>query len=136
MSKTYSTAKGPTQRQLRVGEMLRHEISVILTRGDLRDPVLDGVPMTISEVRPSPDMRSAEVFCLPLGGQNTDDVISALNKCAGHVRGQLGRQITMKFTPKLRFRRDHSFDEAAHIDGLLSSKPVKRDLSAGEEDES
>src|ERR1700761_3567009 len=122
--------KGPSQRQLRVGEMLRHAISQILVRGDIRDPDLEGVSVTITQVKPSPDMRHATVFCEPLGGQNADRIITALNRHKAFIRGQMGHMIEMKFTPELRFVEDHSFAEAQKIETLLKSDRVARDLAA------
>ncbi len=112
--------KGPSQRQLRAGELLRHTLAEIFQREDFRDPDLRDVSITISEVRPSPDLRSATVFCLPLGGQAQESVVKALNRVAGEVQFSLGRKIELKFTPQLRFRLDNSFDEASHIDALLA----------------
>jgi len=129
---------GPTQRQLRVGEALRHALADVLRRGDIRDPDLAGVSVTITQVKPSPDMRYATVFCEPLGGQNVKPVIAALNKHKGYLRGEMGRQITMKFTPELRFVEDESFAEAQKIETILKSTRVQQDLAApdegGEED--
>jgi ribosome-binding factor A len=120
---------GPTQRQLRVGEMLRHALAEVLRRGDIRDPDLAGISVTITQVKPSPDMRHATVFCEPLGGKNAKPVIAALNKHKGFLRGELGHMITMKFTPDLRFVEDESFAEAQKIETILKSSRVQRDLS-------
>jgi ribosome-binding factor A len=125
---------GPTQRQLRVGELLRHAISDILTRGDVRDPDLLGVSVTVTQVKPSPDMRHATVFVEPLGGQNAGKVVDALNRARSFIRGQMGHMIDLKFTPDLRFMEDTSFAEAQKIEDLLKSSRVQRDLAA-EEDE-
>jgi len=121
---------GPTQRQLRVGEMLRHALSEVLRRDDIRDPDLTGVSVTITQVKPSPDMRHATVFCEPLGGKNAKEVVAALNRHKGFLRGEMGRLITMKFTPDLRFVEDESFAEAQKIETLLKSSRVQRDLLA------
>jgi ribosome-binding factor A len=120
--------KGPSQRQLRVGEMLRHSLSTILSRDDIRDPDLEGVSVTITQVKPSGDMRHATVFCEPLGGQNAGRIITALNRHKAYIRGQMGHTIEMKFTPELRFVEDHSFAEAQKIETLLKSDRVQRDL--------
>ena len=125
-----SRDKGPSQRQLRVGEMLRHALSQILMRGDIRDPDLEGVSVTITQVKPSGDMRHANVFCEPLGGQNADRIIAALNRHKAFIRGQMGHLIEMKFTPELRFVEDHSFAEAQKIENLLKSERVARDLAS------
>jgi len=124
-----SANKGPSQRQLRVGEMLRHALSDVLRRGELRDPDLAGVSVTITQVKPSPDMRYATIFCEPLGGKNAKTVIAALNRHKGFLRGETGRLIALKFTPELRFLEDESFAEAQKIETLLKSSRVARDLS-------
>jgi ribosome-binding factor A len=121
--------KGPSQRQLRVGELLRHALSDILRRGEMRDPDLVGVSVTITQVIPSPDMRHALVFCEPLGGKNAGPVIKGLNRCKGYLRGEMGRMIALKFTPELRFVEDTSFAEAEKIETLLKSPRVRTDLS-------
>lgn len=121
--------KGPSQRQLRVGEILRHALAEILARGDVRDPDLDGVSITITQVKPSPDMRHATVFCEPLGGKNVGSVLAALNRHRGFIRGLMGKLIALRFTPELRFAEDTSFAEAEKIETLLKSERVVRDLS-------
>jgi ribosome-binding factor A len=134
MSRQPKDRGGPTQRQLRVGEMLRHALADVLRRGEIRDPDLAGVSVTITQIKPSPDMRHATVFCEPLGGQNAKTVIAALNKHKGFLRGELGRLITMKFTPDLRFVEDESFAEAQKIETILKSSRVQQDLAAPDED--
>src|ERR1700760_2500952 len=124
---------GPSQRQLRVGEALRHALAEILRRNEIRDPELDGVSVTITQVKPSPDMRYATVYCEPLGGQNAGAIIAALNRHKGFLRGEMGRMITTKFTPDLRFVEDQSFAEAEKIENLLKSPQVARDLAASDE---
>jgi ribosome-binding factor A len=123
-----SQTKGPSQRQLRVGEVLRHSLSDILRQTEIRDPDLTGVSVTVTEVKPSPDMRHATVFVEPLGGRNAAVVIAALNRHRGFLRGELGRTITLKFTPELRFVEDTSFAEAERIAKILHSERVARDL--------
>lgn len=138
MPRHHSASKanaGPSQRQLRVGEMLRHALSEILSRGDVRDPDLDGVSVTVTQVKPSPDMRHATVFCEPLGGKNVAPVVAALNRHRGFIRGLMGKMIALKFTPDLRFAEDTSFAEAEKIETLLKSERVVRDLRASEEDD-
>jgi ribosome-binding factor A len=125
-----SRDKGPSQRQLRVGEMLRHALSQVLIRGDIRDPDLEGVSVTITQVKPSGDMRHATVFCEPLGGKNADKIIKALNRHKAFIRGEMGHMIELKFTPDLRFVEDDSFAEAEKIENLLKSERVRRDLAA------
>jgi ribosome-binding factor A len=126
---------GPSQRQLRVGEMLRHALAEILNRNEIRDPDLDGISVTITQIKPSPDMRYATVYCEPLGGENAKQIIAALNRHKGFLRGEMGHRITMKFTPDLRFVEDESFAEAQKIETILKSPEVQRDLSASDEDE-
>lgn len=126
---------GPSQRQLRVGEMLRHALAEILSRSDIRDPELEGVSVTITQVKPSPDMRYATVYCAPLGGGNAGPVIAALNRHKGFLRGQMGHMISTKFTPDLRFVEDQSFAEAEKIENLLKSPEVQRDLAHSDESE-
>ncbi len=133
---TRSANAGPSQRQLRVGEMLRHALADVLRRGDLRDPDLAGVSVTITQVKPSGDMRHATVFCEPLGGKNAKAIVAALNRNKGYLRGEMGHLITMKFTPELRFLEDKSFAEAQKIETLLKSPVVQRDLSAPDSDDS
>jgi len=125
-----SAKAGPSQRQLRVGELLRHALSDILRHGDVRDPDLAGVSVTVTQVVPSPDMRYATVFCEPLGGKNAGPVIAALNRHKGFLRGEMGRMIALKFTPDLRFVEDESFAEAEKIEGILKSPRVRMDLGA------
>jgi len=110
--------------------MLRHALSEILRRGEIRDPDLTGVSVTVTQVKPSPDMRHATVFVEPLGGKNARAVVSALNKHKGFLRGEMGHMIALKFTPDLRFVEDTSFAEAEKIEGILKSERVKRDLTS------
>src|SRR5882757_10933086 len=120
---------GPSQRQLRVGEALRHALAEVLSRNEIRDPDLDGVSVTITQIKPSPDMRYATVYCEPLGGENAKVIIAALNRHKGFLRGEMGHLITMKFTPDLRFVEDASFAEAQKIEDILKSSRVQQDLS-------
>ena len=126
---------GPSQRQLRVGEMLRHALSEVLARADVRDPDLEGVSVTVTQVKPSGDMRHATVFVEPLGGKNAPQVIAALNRCARYLRGEMGHMITLKFTPDLRFVEDNSFAEAQKIEDILRSSRVQADLNRDENEE-
>ncbi len=121
----------PTQRQLRAGELVRHALTDVLAREDFRDPELQNIMVTVGEVRCSPDLRHANVFVTPLG-DDTDagrqKLADALTRAAPFLRGRLGRQIEMRFTPQLHFIADKSYDEATHIDRLLADPRVKRDL--------
>ncbi len=109
--------------------MLRHALFDVLSRGEIRDPDLEGISVTITQVKPSPDMRHATVFCEPLGGQKAKEVLSALNRHKGFIRGLMGKLIALKFTPELRFVEDTSFSEAEKIETLLKSARVARDLT-------
>lgn len=128
MPKRRISTKGPSQRQLRAGELIRHALVEILQREPLREPALEGVSVTVSEVRCSPDLKQATVFASPLGGAGDHEVVAALNKVAPYLRGLLGKKIDMKFTPALKFRRDEAFAEAQKIDALLARPDVARDL--------
>ena len=124
MNKRHSSSGpvGPSQRQLRAGELVRHARVDILAREEFRDPALQGVSVTIGEVRTSPDLKHAVVFCSPLvGSSDAKAVADALNRASSFLRGKLGRQIDMKFTPQLRFLADQSYDEATAMDKLLDS---------------
>ncbi len=129
MSKRFTSSKGPSQRQLRAGELLRHALVEIFQREAFREPALVGVSVTVSEVRVSPDLKNASVYASPLGGKNQDDFIKALNHAAPHIRGLLGKKIDLKYTPALKFMSDETFAEAQKIDALLSRPDVARDLS-------
>ena len=124
MNKRHSSSGpvGPSQRQLRAGELVRHALVDILAREEFRDPALQGVSVTIGEVRTSPDLKHAVVFCSPLvGNSDAKAVADALNRASSFLRGKLGRQIDMKFTPQLRFLADQIYDEATAMDKLLDS---------------
>ncbi|MEQ8936863.1 MAG: 30S ribosome-binding factor RbfA [Amphiplicatus sp.] len=135
MANRFSSAKGPSQRQLRAGELIRHALVEIFQREDLRDPALAGVSVTVSEVRPSPDLKQATAFVTPLGGGHEPEVVAALNKSAPFLRGLLGKRIDLKFTPALKFVADASFSEARRIDELLASPEVARDLARDGKDD-
>ena len=111
--------------------MLRHALSQILLRGEIRDPDLEGVSVTVTQVKPSADMRYATVFVEPLGGRNAKEIVGALNRNKSFLRGEMGRTITLRFTPELRFVEDTSFAEAERIENLLKSERVQRDLKTG-----
>jgi ribosome-binding factor A len=133
--KTSNEPKMPSQRQLRAGELLRHALVDILARRELRDPDVADVMISVCEVRPSPDLRSAKVYVAPLGPGNATDLAKGLNRCRSFLRGRLGREIDLKFTPELNFHADNSFDTASHVDSLLSRPKVQRDLDDGADDD-
>lgn len=132
-----TTAQGPSQRQLRVGEEIRHVVARALERGDLHDRVLDTVPVTISEVRVSPDLRHATAFVMSLGGVRLDEVLEALGRNAWALNKAVARALKLRYSPTLKFIADPSFDEASHIDSVLRRPEVARDLGKrgpGEDD--
>jgi ribosome-binding factor A len=129
MAKTRSLSGGtPSQRQLRVGEVIRRALSEILARGELHDPELSHVSVTVSEVRMSPDLRHATAFVLPLGGVNTGEVVRALGKNRAELRRLVTDRIDMRYSPELGFQADTRFDAMDRTRELLSSPPVRRDL--------
>jgi ribosome-binding factor A len=130
MHKRSESPKGPSQRQQRVAELVRHALAEVLSRGDIQDPVLSDHVITIPEVRMSPDLRLATAFVMPLGGRDERPVIEALERNRKVLRQEVARRVDLKFAPDLRFRRDESFDEASRIDALLRSDKVRRDLQA------
>lgn len=127
--------KQPSQRQLRVSELIRHALSEILVRGDARDPALDGVVITIPEIRMSPDLKLAEILVMPLGGAHQDKVVAALTNNRKRLRSLLAKRINLKYVPDLRFHLDGRFDEAGKIDALLNSPRVKQDLEKAPSEE-
>ena len=126
---------GPSQRQLRAGELVRHALVEILREEEPDDPALAGVSITVSEVRMSPDLRHATVFVMPLGGGQAGEVVKALNRVSKFVRGRLGHAVDMKFTPELKFLHDDSFENAAHIDRLFEDPRVLADIARPDEDD-
>jgi ribosome-binding factor A len=125
---------GGSQRQLRVGELIRHELAEMLSRGDVHDPVIEAHMITVPEVRMSPDLRLATIYVMPLGGRDEDEVLGALERNKRYMRGEIARRVNLKFAPEIRFRIDERFDEAERIEKLLRTPEVRRDLD-GEKDE-
>lgn len=121
-------AKGPSQRALRAGEVIRHALAEILARGEVHDPVIETHLVTVPEVRMSPDLRLATVYVMPLGGHDEKDVLAALDRNRRYLRGEIARRVNLKFAPDLRFRIDQRFGEAERIERLLRSPQVRRDL--------
>ncbi len=120
--------KAPSQRQLRVGEELRHALSRILVRGELRDPALIDFNLTVTEVRVSPDLKSATAYVVPLGGGGLEDAVVALNRAGGFFRGRLAQAVALRHAPRIAFAADRSFDEGRRIDEILERPRVRRDL--------
>ena len=125
---------GGSQRQLRVGELIRHELAEMLSRGDVHDPVIEAHMITVPEVRMSADLRFATIYVMPLGGRDEKEVLGALERNKRYMRGEIARRVNLKFAPEIRFRIDEQFGEAERIEKLLRTPEVRRDL-AGEEDE-
>ena len=134
MAKRFDTGSGPSQRQLRVGELMRHALAEVLQRGEIHDPVLQTHVVTVPEVRMSPDLKIATCYVMPLGGGDQQEVIQALARNKRYLRGELAHRTNLKFAPDLRFRIDGSFDEGSRIDRILDSEAVQRDVRSTEED--
>ncbi|MBC7577972.1 MAG: 30S ribosome-binding factor RbfA [Tardiphaga sp.] len=122
------SSSASAQRQLRVGEIMRHALAEILSQGGVHDPVLETNLITVPEVRMSPDLKLATVYVMPLGGRNTELVLKALATNKGFLRTEAARRVNLKFAPDLRFRIDERFDEAERIEKLLRTPAVQRDL--------
>ena len=128
-------AAGPSQRQLRAAELVRHALVEIVRREDLRDPDLKGASITIGEVRASPDLKHMTAFVSCLGPGDPQRIANGLTRISGFLRGRLGKSTDLRFTPELHFQPDISYDEARHIDELLASPEVARDLKHDDEEE-
>jgi ribosome-binding factor A len=125
----FESSKGPSQRQLRVGEQVRHALATILQRGEVRDDALESAVISISEVRMSPDLKTATAFVAPLGAKDDEAIVAALNRHAKFIRGRASGELgQMRYMPEFRFRLDTSYDNFARIDRLLRSPEVVRDL--------
>ena len=124
----HSNAGEPSQRMLRVAELIRHSVAESLARGDVLDPVLETHVVTVPRVRMSPDLKLATIFVMPLGGLDSTEVIAALERNKKFLRGEVVRKVNLKFAPDIRFRMDDSFENAARIDALLNSPKVRGDL--------
>ena len=113
------SAKEPTQRQLRVGEELRHSLVQVLDRGEIRDPDVAGATITVAEVRVSPDLKNATAYVMPLGGVDAEPVVNGLNRAKAFIRREIAQMINLRYAPAIKFERDNTFDEASRIDALL-----------------
>jgi len=131
-----SSASGPSQRQLRVGELIRHALAEMFSRGDIHDPTIESHMITVPEVAMTPDLRLATIFVMPLGGRDAQPVIAALERHKKFLRGEIARRINLKFAPDIRFRFDERFDEAERIEKILRTPEVRRDLETKPDDES
>lgn len=133
MSRLHHSGGEPSQRMLRVGELIRHTLSDLLSRGAVTDPVLEDHVITVPDVRMSPDLKLATIYVMPLGGEDMDEVLTALERHKKFLRGEIAGRINLKFAPEVRFKADRSFDCGAKIDALLDSPQVKRDLADADE---
>ncbi|TMJ60561.1 MAG: 30S ribosome-binding factor RbfA [Alphaproteobacteria bacterium] len=129
-----NSAPGGSQRQLRVGETVRHAVADILSQGSVHDPDLEGHIITVPEVRMSPDLKIATIYVMPLGGRDTEIVIAGLERNKKFLRGEIARRVNLKFSPDIRFRVDERFDEAERIEKLLRTPAVQRDLAPDSQD--
>ena len=121
-------ASGASQRQLRVGELVRHAVADLLSNGSVHDPALEGHIITVPEVKMSPDLKLATIYVMPLGGRDIDIVVAGLERNKKFLRGEVAHRVNLKFAPDLRFRVDERFDEAERIEKLLRTPAVQRDL--------
>ena len=119
---------GPGQRQLRVGELIRRTLSEVLLRGDIHDPDLNRMSITVGEVRVNPDLRVATIYVLPLGGHGKDEVLKLLARNKGEIRRIIGKKLTLKFVPELRFHLDETFDRMDEARRLFAQDAVRRDV--------
>jgi len=131
---THSTGRGPSQRQLRVGELIRRNLSEILMRGDIHDPDLNRISITVGEVRCTPDLHVATAFILPLGGKGAPEALDLLRKNRHEIRRTIGKKMGLKHTPELRYEIDGTFDQMDATRRLLENETVKRDVAAKDED--
>ena len=137
MSRVHHKGGEPSQRMLRVAELIRHAMAQLLSRGEINDPELAGLVVTVPMVRMSPDLKLATIFVMPLGGKAQDEIVAILDRHKKFLRGEVAHRVNLKYAPEIRFKVDESFSNAEKIDALLHSPKVARDLSpdATEEDE-
>jgi ribosome-binding factor A len=133
MPKRFESASGPSQRQQRVAELVRHALAEVLQRGDIQDEVLASHVVTIPEVRMSPDLKLATAYVMPLGGRDEKAVLQALDRNRKALRAEVAQRVNLKFAPDLRFLRDETFDEAARIEALLRSDKVQQDIRSADD---
>ncbi|PCD76345.1 30S ribosome-binding factor RbfA [Pseudothioclava arenosa] len=131
----FHSGEGPSQRQLRVGELIRRTLSDVLVRGDIHDPDLARYSVTVGEVRTSPDLKVATVYVAPLGGQGEEELIKILARNRGELRHQIAKEMSLKFAPDLRFRIDETFDRLDETRRMFSDETVQRDIARRDEDD-
>jgi len=130
------SSSGPSQRQLRVGELIRHAVAEMFSRGDIHDPTIEGRMITVPEVRVTADLRLATIYVMPLGGKDEQEVVAALERNKKFLRGEIAHRVNLKFAPDIRFRVDERFDEAERIEKILRTPEVRRDLESKPDGES
>ncbi|WP_421761605.1 30S ribosome-binding factor RbfA [Devosia sp.] len=136
MKREPNKPQGPNQRMLRVGELVRHALSALFARGEIDDPLLEGKIITVPEVRMAPDLKLANCYIMPLGGEGAEEVAAALNRHHKFIRGRIAPDLELKFAPDFRFFVDETFEQYGRIDAILRSDKVQRDLAKdGDEDE-
>ncbi len=135
MSSTDARGQGPSQRQLRVAEQIRHTLAELMREGHFRDPDLQRVPITVSEVEISPDLKNATAFIMTLGGEALEPVTAALNRASSYLRTEVARKVRLRHAPRLRFAPDTRFEAAAALERALNSPKVRRDLEASADEE-
>jgi ribosome-binding factor A len=129
MSRSHQKGGDPSQRMLRVAELIRHAMAQLLSRGEINDPDLAGLVVTVPSVKMSPDLKLATIYVMPLGGQAQDAIVAVLDRHKKFLRGEIAHQINLKFAPDIRFKVDESFVNSARIDALLNTPKVAQDLS-------
>ncbi len=134
MSRSHQKGGEPSQRMLRVAELIRHAMATMLSRGEINDPDLAGLVVTVPSVRMSPDLKLATVYVMPLGGKAQDAIVAILDRHKKFLRGEVAHRINLKFAPDIRFKVDESFANAAKIDALLQTAKVAQDLSEPEQE--
>ncbi|MFD0982420.1 MULTISPECIES: 30S ribosome-binding factor RbfA [Tropicimonas] len=131
----FHTGAGPSQRQLRVGELIRRRLSEVLAQGDVHDPELNRMSITVAEVRTSPDLKIATAFVLPLGGDHAPEALEALNRNRSELRRMVAKGLALKYAPQLRFVLDDTFDRMDATRKMFSDDRVQRDIAASHEDD-
>lgn len=136
MKRRNTSRSEPGQRQLRVGERIRHILAEVLQRGELYDPVLANASLiSITAVEIGPDLKHATAYVMPLGGKNAEEIVSALNRAQGYFRSEIAPQLDLRYSPKISFRLDNSFANASHIEGILRQDRVRKDVTARDDDD-
>lgn len=135
MKKDTHKPTGPSQRMLRVGELVRHTLSSVFARGEVEDPALSGAVITVPEVRMTPDLKLANAYVMPLGGERAAEIVEALNRHRRFIRGRIAPELDLKFAPEVKFFVDTTFDEFGRIDALLRSERVQRDLHKDDDED-